>query len=86
MNTADTHRDRTRVCPKCGQNLDRIGLDKIAYTNDACNCCEFAYSHVVTQSWHKACLVVYLTEYPEQQTDYRHLPDQLSDAGEAGSK
>ena len=71
----DHHREQTWICPECGETINGHGIDKLAYTMDVCTCRVAAdYDHVVEQIWHKACLVTYLTKYPEQQKDYRYLP------------
>jgi hypothetical protein len=69
------HADRAHVCPGCGGDLWKVGISKIAYTNDVCRCREIEnvqYDHVVDQAWHKTCLVKYLTEHPDKQKDYRY--------------
>lgn len=70
----DHHRDELWICPECKQSVGSHGINKLAYTMDACTCRVIAdYDHVVEQIWHKACLVTYLTKHPEQQKDYRYL-------------
>lgn len=71
----DDHRAETRVCPGCQKPLAAVGINRLAYTMDVCTCRTTAeYDHVVEQVWHKSCLVVYLTENPGDQDDYRVLP------------
>lgn len=61
------------ICPGCGADLTRVGIDDLARTDDVCSCGKVDYDHVVEQSWHKKCLMEYLQENPEKQTDYRYI-------------
>ena len=62
------------ICPKCGTDLLRVSISCIATTGDACSCGYVDYPHVVDQLWHKACLVDWLQEHPDEKTDYRYVP------------
>jgi hypothetical protein len=71
--TYTNHVPSQTICPKCRVDLMRVGIDDIATTNDVCKCDKVDYSHVVEQLWHKKCLMEYLKENPEKQTDYRYI-------------
>lgn len=47
------HDGRRAICPKCGENLSRTALVRIAYTYEPCDCAAAAYVHLVERLWHR---------------------------------
>jgi hypothetical protein len=41
------------TCPGCGQKLSTVGLHKLAYVFDVCECGTPEYPHLVEQLWHR---------------------------------
>lgn len=51
-----------RTCPRCGTNCSTVGLTRLAYTFETCECSgpheagQPYYAHLVEQLWHRKCL------------------------------
>lgn len=52
-----TNRNHTvlQTCPRCGGNCSTIGIPKIVYSFELCECEAWDYPHLAEQLWHRAC-------------------------------
>lgn len=44
------------VCPECGKDCSMVGLQKLMYSFEVCNCGEVPFLHLVEQLHHRSCL------------------------------
>jgi hypothetical protein len=42
-------------CLTCGADMNRVGITKIVYTFEVCNCDAATYDHLREQLWHRQC-------------------------------
>lgn len=48
---------RNRLCPRCGEPIDHVGLPELVFTFEACGCDEASYTHLTEKVWHRSCFV-----------------------------
>ena len=47
----------TDTCPKCGADLLREAISRLAYVFTSCTCNKVPYAHFIEQLWHTSCLI-----------------------------
>lgn len=70
------------VCPGCQTRLSTVGLHKIAYVHDGCNCGTPEYTHLVEQLWHRKCLLApEVRVSAEERSDDTKAPSKITEVG-----
>ena len=43
------------TCPGCGESVNRVGLTKLVYVFEPCDCDHMPYTHLTERLWHAQC-------------------------------
>lgn len=54
------HHPDAKVCPRCGDDVNAVGITKLLYTFEVCSCRNGLadYDHLVEQLWHRTCFLM----------------------------